>query len=227
MKATTRVMVASALAACSAAAGAADERAVSYAVEDAARQTVSKLAEDARVKPLKSIAFVRLNLPDSQDELALGSNLSQVFEVTLAAKPQSYALVTHATHAEEWKLIDGVFDQAADFESYDPKTHPALSKLKLADALLLGQVIDAREEKEADANRTSVRIAMRLIRISTGEQLWGQVIEGCHVVSVDRVKDIRNKARSLLTFQNALYALGGLVGLILLLVALRQMIRVR
>lgn len=227
MKAMMKTLVVSALAACSSAAGAADARAVSYAVEDAARRTVSAMAEDVRVNPLKSIAFVRLNLPDAKDKLALDSNLSQVFETTLAAKPQPYALVTHATHAEEWKLIDGVFDQAADFETYDPKTHPALNKLKLADALLFGQVIDAREEKETDATRTSVRIAMRLIRISTGEQLWGQVVEGRHVVTVDRVKDIKDKAKSLLTFRNALYALGGLVGLIVVLVLLRQMIRVR
>jgi len=205
----------------------AGSREVSYAVEDAAVRTVAALSADARVRPVKSIAFVKLNLPNAKGGLELGSNLSQVFETTLAAKPMSFAFVTHATHADEWKLIDGVFDQAADFETYDPKTHPELNKLKLADALLLGQVIDAEEDARDNETETSIRMAMRLIKISTGEQLWGQTIEGRHLVRIDRIKDIEEKAKSLLTFNNLLYALGGLVALVILLALLRQMIRVR
>lgn len=204
-----------------------ENREISYAIEDAASRTLTALAEDVRVKPLKSIAFVKLNMPNSESKLPLGSNLSQVFEATLAAKPQSFALVTHSTHTAEWKLIDGVFDQAADFESYDPKTHPALNKLKLADALLFGQVIDARMDKNGDDVVTSVRIAMRLIKISTGEQLWGKVIEGKHAITVDQIEELKDQVKGLLTFTNILYALAGLVGLIVLLFVLRQMIRVR
>jgi len=205
----------------------ADSREVSYAIEDAAARTVAALSADSRMRQVKSIAFVKLNLPDAKGGLALGSNLSQVFESTLTAKPESFIFVTHASHAEEWKLIDGVFDQAADFETYDPKTHPELNKLKLADALLIGQVIDAKEDARDNETETSVRVAMRLIKIATGEQLWGQTIEGRHLVRVDRVKDIEEKAKSLLTFNNILYAIGGLVGLVVVLALLRQMIRVR
>lgn len=205
----------------------AGSREVSYAVEDAAARTVAALSADPRVREVKSIAFVKLNLPDAKGGIALGSNLSQVFESTLTARPESFVFVTHATHAEEWKLIDGVFDQAADFETYDPKTHPELNKLKLADALLIGQVIDAKEDVRDNETETSLRVAMRLIKITTGEQLWGQAIDGRHLVRVDRVKDLEEKAVSLLTFKNIIFALGALVGLVILLIVLRQMIRVR
>lgn len=197
------------------------------AVENAASRTVAALAADPRVKPIKKIAFVRLNLPDAKGGVALESNVSQVFETTLAAKPESFTFVTHASHADEWKLIDGIFDQASDFESYDPKTHPELNKLKLAEALLIGQAIDSKEEVRGNETETMVRIALRLIKVSTGEQLWGQVIEGRHLVKVDPVREIEDRVKGLLTFRNILYALGGFIVLIILLFLLRQMIRVR
>ena len=124
----------------------ATSRDLSLAVEDAARETVKALASDSRVSGIKSIAFVRLNLPEGLGKLRLDSNDLQVFEATLASKGESFTFVTHDTHAEEWKLIDGIFDQAADFETYDPKTHPEVKQFKLADALLFGQVIDCMAE---------------------------------------------------------------------------------
>jgi len=205
----------------------ADSREVSFAIEDAAAKTVAALSADDRVRPIRSIAFVRLNLPDAKGKLPMNSNLSQVFEATLTEKPERFTFVTHASHEAEWKLIDGVFDQAADFESYDPKSHPELNRLKLADALLIGQVIDAREDARDNETETSVRVAMRLIKIATGEQLWGKAIDGSHTVRIDRVQDIVEKSKSLLTFNNILYALGGLVVLVIVLCLLRQMIRVR
>lgn len=205
-------------------------RDLSIAVEDAARTALSSLAADARVKDVKSIAFVKLRFPQGKKDLSLDSNSSQVFEATLASKAESFSFVTHDTHTEEWKLIDGIFDQAADFESYDPKTHPELKKLKLADALLIGQVIDVAADKKKDKTETSVRIAMRLLKISTGEQIWGSVITGKHV-EVAEARDIQKElvddAKGLLTTRNIMYAIGGLIGLIILFILIGKMTRVR
>jgi len=214
----------------------ATSRDLSLAVEDAARATVKSLAGDARVKGVKSIAFVKLNLPEGKGKLELDSNSSQVFEATLASKAESFTFVTHDTHAEEWKLIDGIFDQASDFQTYDPKTHPELNKLKLADALLFGQVIDCtvddRKDEQKEETETSVRIALRLLKISTGEQIWGSVINGKHVEKTviekrDIQKELTEEAKSYLTFKNILIAAGCLVGLIFVFILFGKMTRVR
>ena len=209
---------------------AATSRDLSIAIEDAARSAVASLAADSRVKGVKSIAFVKLNLPEGKGDLALDSNASQVFEATLASKAESFTFVTHDTHAEEWKLIDGIFDQASDFESYDPKTHPELKKLKLADALLIGQVIDVECDEKKEKTETSVRIAMRLLKISTGEQMWGSVITGKHVEIAearDIQKELVDDAKDLITTKNIMYAIGGLIGLFILFILIGRMTRVR
>lgn len=220
-----RMMILSVMAALSLEAS--ESRKLSYAIEDAASRTVTALAADSRVKQVKSIAFVKLNVPDGKRILPLTSDLSQVFEATLTEKPERFTFVTHASHSEEWKLIDGIFDQALDFESYDPKSTPAINKLKLADALLIGQIIDAMTEERENETETSIRIAMRLIKISTGEQLWGSAVTGSHITKIDRIKDIEEKAKSLLTFNNILYALGGLAAFLIIVVLIRKMTRVR
>ena len=205
-------------------------RDLSLAIEDAARATVDSLAADARVKDVKSIAFVKLNLPDGMGALTPDSNDIQVFEATLASKAVSFTLVTHDTHADEWTLIDGIFNQAADFESYDTKTHPELKKLKLADALLFGQVVDAAQDVKKDGTTTSVRIAMRLLKVSTGEQIWGSVVNGRHVQAVearDIKKEIVDDAKSMFTFKNILIGIGGLVVLLIVLLLVGKMVRVR
>lgn len=202
------------------------------AVEDAARATVQSLSQDPRVKGIKSIAFVKLNLPEGAGTLRLDSNDSQVFEATLTSKAESFTFVTHATHSEEWKLIDAIFDQAEDFQSYDPKTHPELRKLKLADALLIGQVIDCAEDVRKDESETSVRIAMRLLKVSTGEQIWGSVINGKKINKIVKEernikKELTEDAKGLVTFKNILYAIGGLIALLFVFVLIGKMTRVR
>jgi hypothetical protein len=209
----------------------AGDREFSDALKDAAEKTVVSLNGDSRVSPVRSIAFVRLNTPDSKGALPLGGNASQIFETTLLAKPERFTFVTHSSHAEEWKLIDGIFDQAEDFESYDPKSHHELNRLKLADALLIGQIIDAKEDERKNETEYSVRVVMRLIKVSTGEQIWGQVIDGQRLVKIDRVNEMKEEVKSYLTLSNMLklagYVAGGIVALILLVILLRQMIRVR
>ena len=98
----------------------ATRRDLSLAIEDAARATVESLAADARVKDVKSIAFVKLNLPDGMGALTPDSNDIQVFEATLASKAGSFSLVTHDTHAEEWTLIDGIFNGVGSVLSFLP-----------------------------------------------------------------------------------------------------------
>ena len=205
-------------------------RDLSLAIEDAAHSTIESLAADARVKDVKSIAFVKLNVPDGMGALTPGSNDVQVFEAALASKAASFTLVTHDTHADEWTLIDGIFNQAADFESYDTKTHPELKKLKLADALLIGQFVDVVQDVKKEATTTSVRIAMRLLKVSTGEQIWGSVINGKYVQTVeerDIKKEIVDDAKSLFTFRNILIGVGGLIVLLIVLLLLVKTFRIR
>ena len=210
----------------------ATSRDLSLAVEDAARETVRVMASDSRVSGIKAIAFVRLNIPEGMDEPCLDGNDLQVFETTLASKEESFTFVTHDTHTEEWKLIDGIFDQATDFETYDPATHPELNKLKLADALLYGQVIDCAVDERNDETETSVRVAMHLLKISTGEQIWGGVINGKAIKKIvkeerDIKKALTEEAQELLTVKNILYAIGGLIALGFVLMLIGKMTRVR
>ncbi|MBQ9430727.1 MAG: hypothetical protein IJU44_04160 [Kiritimatiellae bacterium] len=156
----------------------AGETELSYAIEDAAFQTVTRLSADQRLKELKNIAFVRLSAPNGAAALKLESNVSQVYESALVSVPCDLRFVVHSSHDPEWTLIDEVFDQAADFDSYNPATNPKLKQLKLADALLYGQAVDAKEAK--DGSRTTIRISMRLIKVATAEMLWGGVIEGSY-----------------------------------------------
>ena len=157
---------------------AAGAREVSYAVEDAAFQAAMRMDADTRVsKAVKRIALVRLWLPRPGTASSLGGCDTAVLESALGAVPCRFGFVLHESRSEQWTLIDQVFDQAADFDSYDPATHPELNKLQLCDALLLAKAIDAVEDK----SRTSVRIAFKLIEVKTARQTWSAVIEGQYI----------------------------------------------
>ena len=153
------------------------EREVSYALEDAAFQAAMRMDADARVaKDVKRIAFVKLWLPKPGDAISLAGCSTAVMESSLGAVPCRFDFVLHENRSQQWTLIDQVFDQAADFESYDPATHPELNKLQLCDALLLAKVIDAVGNKEGSL--TSVRVAFKLIEVKTAKQVWSAVVEG-------------------------------------------------
>ena len=156
----------------------AGEREISYAAEDAAYQAATRLAADGRTKDVRTIAFVKLMLPEGKTGLGLDSNLSHVFESALASVPSDQRFVLHGSRDAEWTLIDEIFDQASDFESYNPATHPKFRQLKLADALLYGQVIDGTDRK--DPTRSTVRVSLKLLKVSTAELLWGGVVEGVY-----------------------------------------------
>lgn len=84
--------------------------------------------------------------------------------------------MVHSSHDSDWTEIDHIFDQAEDFESWDPSTCPALKKLKLADALLLAKIIDGTANEKT--GKTTIRIALRLIEVATARTLWGGNAEG-------------------------------------------------
>ena len=101
-----------------------------------------------------------------------------MFETALAATPGDLKFVVHAGHDADWKLVDEIFDQAADFDSWDPKTCPKLKQLKLCDAILTAHLIAA--QVDTASNMLTVRLALRLIRVATAEELWGGVVEGVY-----------------------------------------------
>ena len=155
----------------------AGEREISYALEDAAFQAAMRMDADVRVaKDVKRIALVRLWLPNPGEAVSLAGCSTAVLEASLGAVPCRFDFVLHESRSEQWTLIDQVFDQAADFESYDPATHPELNKLQLCDALLLAKVIDAVENKAK--SQSSVRLAFKLIEVKTAKQVWSAVVEG-------------------------------------------------
>ena len=156
------------------------EREVSYALEDAAFQAAMRMNADTRVaKDVKRIAFVKLWLPNPGDAVSLAGCSTAVLEASLGAVPCRFDFVLHENRSQQWTLIDQVFDQAADFESYDPTTHPELNKLQLCDALLLAKVIDAVGNKAKSL--TSVRVAFKLIAVKTAKQVWSAVVEGQYI----------------------------------------------
>ena len=152
-------------------------RNLSYAIEDAAFQTVTRINTDNRVsKSIGRIAFIKLWLPTPGLSLKLEASDSQVFEAGLLSVPSQLQFVVHADHKADWAAIDAVFDQAADFESWDPSTCPAINKFKLADALLMAKIVDGTENEKTGA--VSVRVALRLIEVATAKQIWGCTVEG-------------------------------------------------
>lgn len=156
---------------------AAGEREVSYALEDAAFQAAMRMDADSRVaKDVRRIALVKLWLPAPGEAASLAGSSTAVLESALGAVPCRFDFVLHESRSEQWTLIDQVFDQAADFESYDPATHPELNKLQLCDALLLAKAIDVAASK--DGSVTSVRVAFKLVEVKTSRLAWSAVVEG-------------------------------------------------
>lgn len=152
-------------------------RELSYAIEDAAYQAITKMSADPRVKAnVKRLAFAKCWTPVGTKAFSDASGVVTVFESALGSVPCDFHLVLHESREQQWTLIDQVFDQAADFESYDPATHPQLKKLELCDSLLLAKIIDAAEDGKRSL--TSVRVALKIIAVKTSAQVWSSVIEG-------------------------------------------------
>ena len=151
-------------------------RSISYAMEDAAFQAVTRLNADARVAHVKRIAFVRLALPKPELAFKIDTAESQTFEAALLSVPSKFQFVVHSSHDSDWTEIDRIFDQAEDFESWDPSTCPALKNLKLADSLLLAKIIDGTMNEKT--GKATIRISLRLIEVATARVLWGGNVEG-------------------------------------------------
>ena len=151
-------------------------RNLSYAIEDAAYQAVTRLNADGRAAHVKRIAFVRLAMPKPGLAFKVDAAESQTFEAALLSVPSKFQFVVHSSHQSDWAEIDSVFDQAEDFESWDPSTCPALKKFKLADSLLLAKIIDGIVD--AKTGNTAIRVSLRLIEVSTARALWGGNVEG-------------------------------------------------
>ena len=152
-------------------------RSLSYAIEDAAFQAVARLNADARVAHVKRITFVRLALPDPELSFKVDSSEAQTFEAALLSVPSKFQFVVHHSHESDLKEIFDVFDKAKHFSNrWDPSTCPALKNFKLADVLLLAKVIDGTENEKT--RKTTIRISLRLVEVSTARTLWGGNVEG-------------------------------------------------
>lgn len=148
-------------------------REISYAAEDAAYQAAMQMANDKRVN-VKRIAFVKL-MKGSQDVSAF-SEMATIFENALVQAPSEFEFLTHQNQSGEWSEIDAFFDAATDFGDYDKKTLPRSGVFKMADAFIIGQVLDA----EDTGSKATLRISLRLIRIDTAERLWAATVEGVY-----------------------------------------------
>ena len=153
-------------------------REVSYAIEDAAYQAITKMAEDPRIaKEVKKLAFVKMWLSTEDNKSVADFNSAvTVFESALGSVPGSFDIVLHSNRDQQWEMIDQVFDQAADFESYNPSTHPEFQKLELCDSMLLVKMVGAVDGGLDGVS--SVRMAMKIIQVKTARQVWSSVIEG-------------------------------------------------
>lgn len=148
-----------------------------YPFEDAAYQAVQQLNADKKVTDsVKNIAFVKIFAKEGTVALGSAENEAIVFEAALAAAPGKLNFVLHSEHEADWKLLDEIFRQARDLSSWDPKSHPELNKLTLCDAILVGHLVSFIHDERA--NTLTARIALRLIQVATGEEIWARIIEG-------------------------------------------------
>lgn len=151
----------------------------SYPFEDAAYQVARRLNADKKVtSTVKNIAFVKFFTKEGEKTMGAAENEAIVFETALAAVPGTLKFVLHSSHSEDWKLIDEIFRQARDMSSWDPKTNPELKKLKLCDGILVGHLIAFVNDE--GTNTLTARMALRLIQVATGEEIWAGIIEGKH-----------------------------------------------
>ncbi|MEI7899129.1 MAG: hypothetical protein WCK89_02675 [bacterium] len=148
-------------------------RELSYAAEDAAFQAVMQMTTDSRVK-VKRIAFVKLMRGNAK--IPEGNEFATVFENGLVQAPSEFEFLTHQDQAAEWTEVDRFFDAATDFGDYDPATLPKTGVFKMAEAFIIGRVIDATD----GAGKASVRVSLRLISIETAERLWAGTVEGIY-----------------------------------------------
>lgn len=152
---------------------------MSYPFEDAAYQVARKLNGDPKVtSAVKNIAFVKFFTKEGERTMGPAENEAIVFETALAAVPGTLKFVVHTSHDEDWKLIDEIFRQARDMSSWDPMTIPELKKLKLCDGILVGHLIAFVNDE--DSNTLTARMALRLIQVATGEEIWAGIVEGKH-----------------------------------------------
>ena len=151
---------------------------LSYALEDAAFQAATRMNADARVRGcVTNVAFAKIWCADGTKKIGSTKDVATVFETALAETPGSVHFVVHAGHDADWKMIDEIFDQAKDFTSWDPKTCPALKKLKLCDAILTANLVGIAVDDKTHV--LSVKLALRLIHVATAEE-WGWNIEGTY-----------------------------------------------
>lgn len=150
-----------------------------YPFEDAAYQVAKRLNADAKVtSAIKNIAVAKIFVKEGTVSIGAAENESIIFETALAAVPGKLNFVLHTSHNEDWKELDEIFRQARDMFSWDPKTTPRLKKLKLCDGILVAHVIAFVNDEKTDT--LTMRMALRLIQVATGEEIWAGVIEGRH-----------------------------------------------
>ena len=86
--------------------------AMSYAFEDAAFQTATRLNANSRVcSVVTNVAFAKLWYEEGTKAQGASENEALVFETALSATPGSLHFVVHAGHDADWKLIDEIFVQ--------------------------------------------------------------------------------------------------------------------
>ncbi len=150
-----------------------------YPFEDAAYQVARRLNADKKVvAAVRNVAFAKLFAKEGEAALGAAENEAIVFETALAAVPGELKFVLHSSHDADWKLLDETFRQARDMASWDPKTCPALKKLKLCDGILVGHLVAFVNDERT--NTLTARMALRLIQVATGEEIWAGVVEGKH-----------------------------------------------
>ena len=83
-------------------------REVSYAIEDAAYQAITKMAEDPRIaKEVKKLAFVKMWLSTEDNKSVANFNSAvTVFESALGSVPGSFDIVLHSNRDQQWEMID-------------------------------------------------------------------------------------------------------------------------
>lgn len=173
-----RIMLSLALATAIGIEAGAATREASLALEDAAFQAAMRMDGDARVAGrIQRIAFAKLWLPEGGGAaFGAGEANTAVVESALGAVPGSFEFVLHASREDQWKLIDEVFDQAEDFDDYDPATHPELKQLALCDGLLLAKLVDGLVDPATGT--ATARVAFKLVETATARVVWSGVVEG-------------------------------------------------
>lgn len=171
-------------------------REASLALEDAAFQAAMRMDGDARVAgKIKRIAFAKLwGAGTDGSAFALGGGNTATIESALGAVPCSFDFVLHSSRDEQWKLIDETFDQAEDFDDYNPASHPELKQFALCDGLLLAKLVDGLADPAAGT--ASARVAFKLVETATATVVWSGVVEGRYDPPGPEEADLNPQARA-------------------------------